>query len=58
MNYKKIICWIKGHRRGKTWMMENHWWHIECKRCKYTIEYTSPRTRLIGEEIRLGFDGQ
>lgn len=53
---KKIICWFKGHLRGKTYF-ENRHWYIQCKRCGYETNYQSPYVRLISEEISLGFDG-
>ena len=62
----KIICWFKGHKRGKTWsrtgyvyhyVTGNTHWHIQCKRCGYRIDYSSPRARLIGTEMSYGFDG-
>lgn len=53
----KLICYFKGHKRGRTYYMGNKYWHIECKRCGKTLEYDSPRARLTGTEIRYGFDG-
>lgn len=55
---RKIVCKIKGHKRGDTWYKP--WlkeWHIECERCGHIIEYRSPHARLIGTELKLGFDG-
>ena len=63
---KKIICWLKGHKRGKTISASNYrgmrqfnnvLWTIECSRCGYKIQYNSPRARLIGTEMNYGFDG-
>jgi len=55
---KKIICFFKGHKRGNTWYSPwDKTWHIECKRYRKMIEYRSPRARLVGIEIRYGFDG-
>jgi hypothetical protein len=65
-NMKKIICWLKGHKRGKSFCSQNYngirnfnnyVWTIKCSRCGYKIEYLSPRARLVGTEIRFGFDG-
>jgi len=53
---KKIICKIFGHKRGRTYLKEK-WWHIQCKRCGYKIDYQSPFVRLIGKEMLCGFDG-
>ena len=33
-------------------------WSIKCKRCPYGIVYKSPGARLVGMEIKLGFDGK
>jgi hypothetical protein len=55
---KKLICWIKGHKRGETWY--NPWkkyWYIECVRCAYQLNYQSPHARLVGTELKFGFDG-
>lgn len=51
-----IICWIKGHKRGKT-SLKKGWWYIQCSRCGYKIDYASPFIRLIAVEILEGFDG-
>lgn len=58
---KKIICIFKGHTRGETYKQKlgiSYVWHVFCKRCGYEIYYQSPRARLIGKEIQLGFDGK
>jgi len=55
---KKIICWLKGHKRGFTKYKGNKCWQIKCRRCEYVLEYQSPMARLIGTEIRFGFDGK
>ena len=55
---KRLICFFKGHKRGEIWYEPwNKNWHIECKRCGYKYNYFSPIARLIGEEMRIGFDG-
>ena len=54
----KIICWFKRHKRGNTRYNGNKIWHIECQRCGFWIEYTSPCVRLVGKEMRFGFDGK
>lgn len=54
---KKLICWLKGHKRGKTKYMGDKIWMIKCSRCGYTVKYESPMARLVGEEISLGFTG-
>lgn len=33
-------------------------WVITCQRCGYKAEYMSSYLRLVGEEIKLGFDGE
>lgn len=58
----KLICFFKGHKRGKTSVRIDcpgfvKLWVIECKRCRYEIEYRSHMARLVGTEMRLGFDG-
>ena len=56
-----LICLFKGHKRGKTTSKFNligRTWRIECKRCGYKFEYSSPLCRLIGKEIYNGFDGK
>lgn len=60
---KKIICFFKGHRRGKTTVKflkcsNDFKWQIRCEKCVHVVAYISPRTRLIGTEMRLGFDGK
>lgn len=60
---KKIICWFKGHKRGRDTCVYNRLsagflWVITCQRCGYKAEYYSPRLRLVGKEIGLGFDGE
>jgi hypothetical protein len=64
---KKIICWFKGHKRGKTSsasnyrgirLFNNFIWTIKCSRCEYQISYVSPRARLVGIETDSGFDGR
>ena len=57
MSIKRIICFFKLHKRGKTYYKKNKTWVIECKRCKYIVQYSSPMARLIGIEIKYGFDG-
>ncbi|MCK9371312.1 hypothetical protein M0R04_15470 [Candidatus Dojkabacteria bacterium] len=57
---KKIICWLKGHERGSTSVIRHSkysTWTIKCKRCGYRIIYESPIARLVGTEIKFGFDG-
>lgn len=65
----RLKCWFKGHIRdqGSTWSRTpwiNHnqqgktRWHIKCKRCGFMADYISPRARLIGTEIKLGFTGE
>lgn len=60
---RKTICVFKKHTRGRTAVLPSaisplYIWVIECKRCKHTIKYPSPRARLVGTEIKLGFDGK
>lgn len=63
---KKIICFFKGHKRGKTECYQTYngmvngkfMWKIECSRCGYRIDYQSHMARLIGIELRYGFDGK
>lgn len=55
---KKIICWFKGHKRGKTVYLGKDMWYIQCSRCEYELEYDSPWARLVSTEIRWGFDGE
>ena len=55
---KKIICWLVGHKRGKTFYKGKGIWHVECRRCGFTLEYESPMARLVGTEIKSGFDGE
>ena len=57
---EKIICFFKGHKRGNTRCKSNRYcvqWFIECERCGYEVNYSSPRVRLVAVEINLGFDG-
>lgn len=57
----KIICYFKGHKRGRTThalIFKYVEWSIQCKRCNYMISYFSPRARLIGEEMSYGFEGK
>ncbi len=54
----EIICSFKGHKRGKTKLIQDHYWAIECERCGYGISYYSPSCRLIGLETKFGFDGE
>ena len=58
----KIICFFKGHKRGKTIYKYKktigHTWNIVCKRCGYKIGYVSPNARLVSTEISSGFDGK
>ena len=56
---KKIICFFKGHKRGNTWYLP--WkkaWMVKCKKCSYKIIYESPMARLVGTEMKFGFDGE
>ena len=54
---RKIICFFKGHKRGYTKYGDGEW-QIGCLRCGYGIEYKSPFVRLVGIEMRFGFDGE
>lgn len=59
----KIICFFKGHARGETEVVTiiprvRYQWRITCKRCGWMFVYSSPRTRLIGTELKFGFDGR
>ena len=63
--FKRLICWFKGHKRGRTTHkdLSNNWrlcfrWTIKCKRCGYKTSYISPLSRLVGKEIELGFTGE
>ena len=59
---KRIICFLKKHKSGKTKyncdLKGSGIWKIECVRCKYKIEYRSPWARLVGTEMKFGFDGK
>lgn len=62
---RNLICWIKGHKRGKTkckrqnlYYVDRVRWYIECSRCGYKFDYFSPRSRLISTELDNGFDGE
>lgn len=60
MNIKKIACFIKGHKRGKTTITafgNQFYWKVKCSRCDKKIGYLSPRCRLVGTEVAHGFDG-
>jgi predicted nucleic-acid-binding Zn-ribbon protein len=57
----KIVCFLKGHRRGYTKVSSfgnDFHWTIKCKRCGYTIGYLSPKARLVSIEILHKFDGK
>lgn len=58
---KRIVCYFKGHLRGKTKLKERSFgrslWWIKCKRCGYSIEYWAPFVRDIYQEIINGFTG-
>jgi predicted nucleic-acid-binding Zn-ribbon protein len=54
---KKIICYFKGHKRGKT-IYEKGYWTVFCKRCGYWFSYSNRGPRLIGTEMKNGFDGE
>lgn len=56
-----LICFFKGHKRGKTtstFNLTTRRWKIKCKRCGYEIEYDSPLCRLVSKEMSYGFDGK
>ena len=58
--FQKIICKLKGHKRGYTgFRTENRktHWTIGCARCGYEYSYESPMARLVWKEMIAGFDG-
>lgn len=57
---REMVCKINGHSRGDSkWTRSglHILWTIQCKRCGYEASYTSLKSRLVGVEIMLGFNG-
>jgi hypothetical protein len=56
----KLKCLLFGHKVGKKTLIKRvpylqSIWKIKCSDCGYTVEYSSPRCRLIGTELFYGF---